>query len=222
MEIARWGERKFVVDPSVVRSFTGLTIKGSVETKDNTTDNQKYFSRKNGNPAEVGLTIVLYAALGVDCRTESIGFVTDAIAGKSDYMYLKNTKLLPCKLMLTNAEVTDTYISPSGQWISCTVKCQFKQCSKFDDPEKEKPEKTSTGKKLVAKIEEPIIVGNIDDIINEVAEKNGLTKKTTTFTFNNPKKVIEEAKTETKKTTGVFTFNNPKLTLASPENQTAR
>ena len=49
-EVGKWNSHTFVVSPNVIRSFTGLTIKGSSETEDKESGNQKYVSRKNGKP----------------------------------------------------------------------------------------------------------------------------------------------------------------------------
>lgn len=132
MEIGRWGGRQFVVSANVIRGFTGLTVKGSAETEDKTENNQKYVSRKNGKPAEINLVVMLHGALNVDVRAEALAFVSDAQAGKTDYLYISNTKLVPCQVMLTDAEVTETVINPAGQWVSAQVKLTMKQCSKLD------------------------------------------------------------------------------------------
>ena len=56
-EVGKWNSHTFVVSPNVIRSFTGLTIKGSSETEDKETGGQKYVSRKSGKPAEISLTV---------------------------------------------------------------------------------------------------------------------------------------------------------------------
>ena len=132
MEIGRWGGRTFTIASNVVRGFTGLTIKGSSETEDKTDSNQKYVSRKNGKPAEIGMTVILHGGLGVNVRSEAMSFISDAQAGTSDYMYIKNQKLVPCKLMLTDAEVSEAKINPAAEWVACQVKLTFKQSTKFD------------------------------------------------------------------------------------------
>ena len=122
MEIGRWGGRVFTVSNGLIRGFTGLTIKGSSETEEKTDSKQKYVARKNGKPAEISMSVQLHASLGVDVRTEAMEFISDAQAGKSDYMYLNSAKLVPCKLMLTDASVEETQITAAGQWARCTVK----------------------------------------------------------------------------------------------------
>lgn len=131
-EIGRWGGHKFEVSAEVVRSFTGLTIKGSSETEDKTSSKQKYVSRKNGKPVEISLTAHLSAFLGCDVRAEALAFVDHARAGKTDYFYVGDAKLVTCQLMLTDASVEEVEISGGNTWTRADVKLTMKQCSKND------------------------------------------------------------------------------------------
>lgn len=131
-EIGRWKGHRFEVSPSLILGFSGLTIKGSCETKDKKGGKQKYVTRKNGKPAEVSMTIVLSAALSVDVRKEALTLVEEAEAGLKGYMYVGNKKLLTCKLMLVDASVKEVKIDGSAAaWIRADVSVTMKQCSKF-------------------------------------------------------------------------------------------
>lgn len=131
-EVGSWNGHAFTVSPNLIRSFTGLTIRGSSETEDKTGDGQKYVARKNSNPAEVSLTAELSALTGCDVQNEALQFVDEARAGAQNYFYLSGKKLIPCQLMLTEASVSETQIAPGGKWISCKVKLTMKQCAKYD------------------------------------------------------------------------------------------
>ena len=131
-EIARWNGHIFEVSAGLIRGFSGLTIKGSSETEDKSSNNQKYVSRKNGKPREVSFDVILRAQLGCDVRTEALKFVDEATAGAKDYCYIGNKKLLPCSLMLTEASISDIDLIGTGTWTRAQVKCTFKQCSKND------------------------------------------------------------------------------------------
>lgn len=131
-EVGSWNGHAFTVSPNLIRSFTGLTIRGSSETEDKTGDGQKYVARKNSNPAEVSLTAELSALTGCDVQNEALRFVDEARAGAQNYFYLTGKKLIPCQLMLTEASVSETQIAPGGKWISCKVKLTMKQCAKYD------------------------------------------------------------------------------------------
>ena len=130
-EIGRWNGHKFEVTPSVIRGFTGLQIKGSSETEDKTKSKQKYVARKNGKPAEVSFTINLNAMLGCNVRDEAMAFIADAEAGKKDYFYVGNAKLLTCKLMLVDASIKEIDIAAGSIWRRADVALTMKQCSKF-------------------------------------------------------------------------------------------
>lgn len=130
-EIASWNGHTFTVSPTLIRGFTGLTIKGSSETEDKTSDSQKYVSRKNAKPSEVSMTAELNALTGCSVRSEAMAFISDARNGISGYFYLGGEKLLPYQLMLTEASITDTVIAPNGKWVSCKVKLTMKQCEKY-------------------------------------------------------------------------------------------
>ena len=131
-EIASWNGHSFTVSPKLIRGFSGLTIKGSSETEDKTSDGQKYVSRKNSNPSEITLTAELNALTGCDVKNEALKFVDEARSGAKNYFYMGGKKLITCQLMLTEASVSETTIAPNGTWISCKVKLTMKQCAKYD------------------------------------------------------------------------------------------
>lgn len=89
-------------------------------------------SRKHGKPMEVSLSVALNAMTGCDVRTEAMKFVEEARAGKKDYFYVGNKKLVTCQLMLTDASVKDVAITNGGKWVRAEVSLTMKQCSKND------------------------------------------------------------------------------------------
>lgn len=131
-EIGRWNGHRFEVSSSLIRSFTGLQIKGSSETEDKEDGSQKYVSRKKGKPVEVSFTIHLNARLGCDVRSEALKFVSEARAGSKDYFYVGNKKLVTCQLMLTDATVKEIGLINKGTWTQADVQVTMKQCSKND------------------------------------------------------------------------------------------
>ncbi len=131
-EIGKWNSHSFVVSPNVIRSFTGLTIKGSSETEEKETGAQKYVSRKSGKPAEISMTVLLSAMTGNDVRNEAMAFIDEARNGNQGYFYLGGKKLVTCQLMLTEASISETEIASSGVWVSCNVQLTFKQSGKYD------------------------------------------------------------------------------------------
>ena len=131
-ETGRWGGHKFIVSPKLIYSFSGLQIKGSSEMKEKKDTEQGTVARKGGNPTEVSMTIHLNVYTGCDVRKESKAFVKEARAGKSDYFYVSNKKLVTCKLMLVEATVKDIEITATGKWKSANVQLTLKQCNKGD------------------------------------------------------------------------------------------
>jgi hypothetical protein len=201
-EIARWNGHKFEVTPSVIRSFTGLNIKGSSKTEDKESGGQGYVSRKQGQPKEISLTAHLSAQLGCDVQTEAMSFVNQATSGSKDYFYIGSKKLLTCSLMLTEASVSEIGITNGGKWVKADVKLTFKQCSKNDgstggssgggggsNKTSVKKKSTTTTKKttttnVLQKVADGIktavttVVNKVKDTVTKV--KNALTGKTTT------------------------------------------
>lgn len=131
-EVGKWNSHTFVVSPNVIRSFTGLTIKGSSETEDKETGGQKYVSRKSGKPAEISLTVLLSALTGNDVRNEALAFVDEARRGSQGYFYVGGKKLVTCQLMLTDASISETQIASNGVWVGGKVQLTFKQSGKYD------------------------------------------------------------------------------------------
>lgn len=131
-EVGRWNGHLFEVSGSLIRSFSEMSIKAGCETEDKTSSKQKYVSRKSGNAAEVSMKIYLLKAMGVDVRAETDSFIAEATAGKKDYFYVGGGKLLPCQLMLTQAEVHEIEIAPGGTWVSAEIQLTMKQADKGD------------------------------------------------------------------------------------------
>lgn len=125
-EIARWGGHKFEVSSKIIRSFTDLQIKGSCETEQNE-DGDKVERRKGSFPTEISFTIVLNAHAGVDVRNEAMAFVDEAAAGKADYIYVGSYKLVPYRMLLSEATVMEVKIAPNGTWISASVMVILRQ-----------------------------------------------------------------------------------------------
>ena len=183
-EIGRWNGHKFEVSSSLIRSFTGLQIKGSSETEDKESGNQKYVSRKNGKPVEVSFTIHLNARFGCDVRSEAMSLVSEAIAGKKDYFYVGNKKLVTCQLMLVDATVREIGLVNSGTWTQADVQVTMKQCSKNDGNSGggSGSGKTSVKKTSTTTTKSTGIVQKIADGIRNVASSvvNGAKKAVTT------------------------------------------
>lgn len=150
-EIGSWNGHSFVVSPTLIRGFTGLTIKGSSETEDKTSNSQKYVSRKNSKPSEITLTVELNAMTGCDVKNEALKFVDEARCGANNYFYLSGKKLISCKLMLTEASISETVIAPNGTWVSCKVKLTMKQCAKYDGTSSGSSGSSSSSKKTSTK-----------------------------------------------------------------------
>lgn len=125
-----WHGFNFEVSPSVVRGFTGLTIKGGSETEDKVSEKQKYVERKNSSVTEISMSVGLNTYLGCNVRDEAIAFIDTAMEGASNYFYVGGKKLVCYKLMLTQAEIAETMIAPNGTWVSCRVNLTFRQCEK--------------------------------------------------------------------------------------------
>lgn len=137
-EIGRWSGIKFEVSSNVIRGFTDLTVKGAVETEDQTGGPSiKYVTNKARKPTEMSLTVHLDARLGCDVRDTAMGLVSMATYGAEDYFYIANKKLVPYKMKLMDATVNNVSMTVGGVWICCDIKMNLKQSSL--------PDGTSTG-----------------------------------------------------------------------------
>ena len=132
MQIGSWGNHTFEVNPVLIRSFTGLTIRGGAEVDEKTSNNQKYVRRKAGNAHELTVTVILSAYLGCDVREEAMAFVEDARNCEEGYFYIAGKKLLPEMLMLTEAQVSEVQLSPTGEMVHAQVQLTMKQSDKGD------------------------------------------------------------------------------------------
>lgn len=130
MQIGSWGNHTFEVNPTLIRSFTGLTIRGGAEVDEKTSNNQKYVQRKAGNAHELTVTVILSAYMGCDVRAEAMSFIEDARNCEEGYFYIAGKKLLPEPLMLTEAQVSEVQLSPSGEMVHAQVQLTMKQSDK--------------------------------------------------------------------------------------------
>lgn len=173
-EIGRWNNHVFTVSPSVIRSFTGLSVKGSSNTEEKESSGQKYVKRKSSKPAEVSITVMLSALTGNEVRKEAMALVDEARKGASDYFYIGGQKLVTCKLMLTEASVSEAELTGSGEWVSCKVQLSMKQASKYDGESGDSgssSKKKSSKKKSVKKSSKSssTVAGAVKGVISGVA-----------------------------------------------------
>lgn len=218
-EIGRWNGHKFELSPSIIRGFTGLTVKGSCETKDKTKSKQKYVTRKNGKPSEVSLTVVLNAGLGCDVRTDALKFISDATAGSKDYFYVGNKKLLACKLMLVDASIKEASVGVGNTWIHAEVSLTMKQCDKggsssssSSSSKKKSVKKTSKKKTTTKKATTSSKTTGVDAITGAAPtaakiKAQQTAKKIVSAATSTIKKIVTAAKklTASKKTTSKVT-----------------
>ena len=133
--IANWNGHTFEISPNLIRGFTDFSIKGSCETTTKNSNKQKYEEHKYGESPQIGMTIGLNAMTGVtDVFGEALEFVQEATDGACGYFYMGTKKLIPAKVILVSAEVTQVVHMPGEgcKWISCDVKVSFKQGTKND------------------------------------------------------------------------------------------
>ncbi len=131
-EIGRWSGLKFEVKSGFVLGFTGLTIKGAVETEDKESNSIKYVANKARKPTEVSLTVHLDARTGADVRDTAMKLVEKATYGAEDYFYIASKKLVPYRMKLVTADVSEIRMTNNGKWICCDVKMTMKQSSPLD------------------------------------------------------------------------------------------
>lgn len=130
-QMGSWNGYVFEVSGSVVRGYTGLTIEGGSEVENKVSNKYAYVNRKNSTPTTVSIEVQLNAYLGCDVRAEAMEFIQSATDGDKNYFYVAGKKLVTCQLMLTNAKVTETVMTPAGEWISCKIALTMKQCEKY-------------------------------------------------------------------------------------------
>lgn len=208
-EIGRWNGHIFEVNQNEVFSFSELSISASCETEDKESSKQKYASRQAANATEISMTVALNTHLGVDVRDEIMGFVEDARAGSKDYFYIGNAKLVPYKLMLTEASASEIDIAAGGKWTHASLQLKMKQAEKdgstasstgsssgsSGSKKSSGSDKAGTGASAGQKHPVEIVLGIIDKA------------KETSQTNSNYQK--EKAQYETKKSTvlpGVFSY----------------
>ena len=192
-EIGKWSGFVFEVSPNVIRGFTGMTIKGGSETENKVSSKQQYVKRKNSTATEVNVKIHLNAFLGCSVRSEADELIHAASDGKTDYFYVGGKKLVTCKLMLVGAEVSEIVISPEGEWISCDVSLNMKQCAKWDgnsstsgsggsNSSGNKKSSASTAKKQTVKTESVLtkVVNTVKNTVSNVVEAAKTAVKTVT------------------------------------------
>ena len=76
------------------------------------------------------MTVILSAYLGCDVREEAMAFIEDARNCEEGYFYIAGKKLLPETLMLTEAQVSEVQLSPSGEMVHAQVQLTMKQSDK--------------------------------------------------------------------------------------------
>lgn len=144
--IGRWNGHRFEINAKKILSWKDLKITSGSEVEEKKSGTSRYAKFKAAKPADVTLTVVLHAMLGVDVRAETEKLLTEARSGAADYFYMGGKKLLPCRLMLTQASVNEHDVL-NDQWVRCEVQLSFKQAEKYDDGQTPSSQSSSSGKK---------------------------------------------------------------------------
>lgn len=131
-EIGSWNGHKFIVSPTLIRGFTGLSITGESNIENKETGGQEYATRKSGKPIEINLTAELHRCTGCDVRSEALALAFQARDGAKGYFYIGASKLMACQLLLTKATINETHFSPNGTLTAAKVAMTMRQCSKND------------------------------------------------------------------------------------------
>lgn len=147
---AQWGGHKFAISEGV--GFSNLELDSSIGTKQKnatTTTVQQIWNEKKKkykkkkvkyklqysvvntrNPDGLTLTAHLFAVFGCDVKAEAMAWHAQGVEGKSDYLYVGETKMFNFELRLVHATVQNIVLSPGGKWISADVALQFERGSK--------------------------------------------------------------------------------------------
>ena len=130
--IGEWGKFQFYIKPSSIIGVKDLNISVSIETEDKKADNEHYVSRKGYQPAEVSMTGIFSATLGIsDVKAKSWELMNIIRLGQKGYVYIGNDKLIAPMMMGVSAKTTDIVIGPNGKMIYCEVPTTMKQCEKY-------------------------------------------------------------------------------------------
>ena len=132
MDIIKFDNIAFYVEPNRIRGVRDISISVSSETEENTQNNEKYVKRKNASPYQASMKAILMAALGVPVQSTAIELTEAARNGRTGYLYSAGAKIFPCKFMMTGASIGNLQISTKGVWTYCEVSLTFQQCSKYD------------------------------------------------------------------------------------------
>lgn len=179
MEIIKWGDIAFFVNPTAIRGIRDISISVGSETEDETNSNEKYVKRKNANGYQVSMKAILDAFLGEDVQATALKLTEAARTGGTGYLYCAGAKLFPSKFMLTDATASNIQMAPNGKWTHCEVSLTLKQCSKYN--EVTQPAQTT-----------PSYSGNYDYTPTVATKTQKASVKTTSTTTFNPIKQLKE------------------------------
>ena len=128
-EMGRWHGYRFLVSPTLIRSFTGLQVKTSCELESRSDNEAGIAVRKQANPTELSFTAHFYAYTGCNVRDEAYGLILTAQDGAKDYLYIGGRKIITYQFMCTEATLTEIEMAPNGTWKSANVQLTMKQCT---------------------------------------------------------------------------------------------
>lgn len=107
--------------------FSDLKFSGECAVEENTSGTAQYVSRKNGKAGQVSFTAYLNAGLGANVRKTALEFEAAARHGQTATLVVGEEALLPYKMILVKAEVSEIVISPTGAWASAKVALTLRQ-----------------------------------------------------------------------------------------------
>jgi len=127
-----WGKYQFYMKRSQIIGVKDIGITVSVETETKNAGNENYVAVKNLNTAEITMTGIFSAALGVkDVRKEVFKLMNICRQGRKGHLYCGTEKLYAPMMMATNAKTVNLTIGANGKWDYCEVMVTFAQCEKY-------------------------------------------------------------------------------------------
>lgn len=132
MDVVKWRRFSFSIKKHEIRAAKDISISMSVETENKTASSENYVKKKNLNPAEISMTGIFSAALGVsDVKKTAFKLANLCRKGKTGYVYFGSSKIMPPKFMGVSAKINNIEITPKGEWSYCEVQITLKQCEKY-------------------------------------------------------------------------------------------
>lgn len=120
---ARWGPKGFLVSPTKIVPFDGLSA--SVAVKSNGDSGSAPTDTRGLEAQKIAFSVTYLRSVGVDPRAQFEEW--KSLVGQAHPLYIGEKRFGPAKMMLSGVEMSDVLLTNSGEFLKLTLSISLEE-----------------------------------------------------------------------------------------------